>query len=87
VNIVDPITQSNLVTMRIEDLLRERQPRHEVGATRYGGPAPATISAPIRAALHLRLRRRLGALLIQAGRRLADNSHPRRRPLFATDHR
>ena len=84
---MDPITQSNLVTMRIEDLLRERQPKHEAGAPRYGGPAPTTIRPPIWAALHLRLRRRLGALLIQAGRRLADNSRPRSRPLFGTIHR
>ena len=80
---MDPITQSNLVAMHIEELLRERQPRHEAGAPWYGTPAPVIPARPILPAL----RRRLGALLIQAGRRLSDNPRPRNHALFGTIHR
>jgi hypothetical protein len=87
VTIVDYVTQAMLTTLHIEELLRERQPRHEAGAPWYGGPSQATINQPAWPRAHLRLRRRLGALLIQAGRRLGDGTRPPGYPLYGSAHR
>lgn len=88
---MDPIIQSNLVALRIEEILRERQSRHDAGTPWYGGPSPSamTQSAPRRRPLRLplRLRRHLAAVLIQAGRRLGDTARPRDYPLYGSAHR
>jgi len=92
VTTVDPITQPNLAALRIEELLRERRPRHQAGAPWYGGRSRVTASRPARlrpdtcprVGLPVRLRRRLGALLILAGRRLAHGAYP---PLDGSAHR
>ena len=84
---VDPITQAMLATLHIEELLRERQPRHESGAPWYGRPDQAGSSQPVWPRLTARLRRHLAAFLIQAGRRLAGDPRLRSAPLYGSAHR
>ena len=91
VKIMDPIIQSNLVTLHIEDLLRERQPRHEAGSPWHSSLSPAAIDRPALPPWYLRLcsrlRRRFGVILIQAGRRIGDGGQRCSHPLYGSAHR
>jgi hypothetical protein len=84
---MDPMTQAMLATLHVEDLLRERQPRHPYGALWSGYLDPPASSQSVRHHLHTRLRRDLAALLIQAGRRLGGDTRPRGYPLYGSAHR
>ena len=79
---MDPITHAMLNTLRIEEMLGERQPQHKSGAAWYHSPSRVFASQPSRLRVPVRLRRRLDALLIQAGRRLGDSGRSPGYPLY-----
>lgn len=84
---MDPMTQAMLAELHVEDLLRERQPRHLSEASWHGYRDSRSISQPYSPRLLTHLRRQLAALLIQAGRRLGDGTQPRSYPLYGSAHR
>ena len=84
---MDPMTQAMLATLHVEDLLRESQLRHPTGASWLSADDPRAVSPPARPHLPMRLRRRLAALLIQAGRRLAGDPRQRSYPLYDSAYR
>jgi hypothetical protein len=79
------MTQSMLTTLHIDEMLRERHLADPRMAARVVSPEPAGLAPPDagpHVQLPVRLRRRLGALLIRAGRRLGDGTRSPGSPLY-----